>query len=162
MVNARRQKSTDALLSQRKSSEFIIYTYHKERTTMKAQMKTQTCILCGKDYQPRCAKSYFCLECYLNDYLPNKHKYSIGDFEDGLYSLLTKKYYERFWGRRPGESGSDTSNGINHKSPTEIQTESNKKIENDDFRIKCTKSPSPEYAHKRLVDAICSKMTYVP
>jgi hypothetical protein len=129
---------------------------------MKAQMKTQTCILCGKDYQPRCAKSYFCLDCYLNDYLPNKHKYSISDFESGCYSLLTKRHYEEFWGKRPGESSSDTPNELQKEQSSKVDTKNNTKIQNDVFGIKCTKSSSPEHAHKRLVDTICKKMTYVP
>lgn len=128
---------------------------------MKKKFKTQECTLCGENYEPRCAKSYFCLNCYLNDYLPNKHKYRIGDFEDGLYSLLTKRYYERFWGKRPGESTGDSQNEVNQETTKELQQDNKSKIEKDVFRIKCTKSPSPEYAHKRLVDAICSKMTYI-
>jgi hypothetical protein len=129
---------------------------------MKTQLKTQSCILCGKNYQPRCAKSYFCLECYLYDYLPNKKKYSVGDFESGCYSLITKRHYEEFWGKRLGESTNDIPNEVNQKSAKEIQLENKRIIENDNFQIRCTKSSSPEHAHKRLVDAICSKMIYVP
>ena len=128
---------------------------------MKTKMKTQTCILCGEDYQQRCAKSYFCLKCFLNDYLPNKNKYSIGDFESGCYSLITKRHYERFWGKRPGTSGSDTSNELQKEQPTKAETTNSTEIQNDIFRVKCTTSSSPEHAHKRLVDAICSKITYI-
>lgn len=128
---------------------------------MKAQMKTQTCILCGKDYQPRCAKSYFCLECYLNDYLPNKKKYSIGDFESGCYSLITKRYYERFWGERLGNSNATKQNEISSAVDDKCIKENVVGNVENPHRIEFKKSVSPEHAHKRLVDAICRKTTYI-
>jgi hypothetical protein len=129
---------------------------------MKKQMKTQECILCGEKYTPRCEKSYFCLPCYLNDYLPNKKVFCIDVFECGLYSLAKKRYYERFWGTRPGTEDSVKQDEPNNGLTKEVEIKATDKIESDCFRIKCEKSVSPEHAHKRLVDAICSKITYVP
>ena len=129
---------------------------------MKKQMKTQECILCGEQYTPRCEKSYFCLSCYLNDYLPNKKVFCIDDFECGLYSLAKKRYYERFWGARPGAEEKAKSGESCSEIDKETKKEDAVKVLEEPPRIEFVKSVSPEHAHKRLVDAICSKITYVP
>ncbi|WP_428560398.1 MAG: hypothetical protein ACP59X_16490 [Solidesulfovibrio sp. DCME] len=128
---------------------------------MKKQMKTQECILCGEKYTPRCEKSYFCLSCYLNDYLPNKTIFRIDDFESGLYSLAKNRYYERFWGARPGTEEKTNSGEADSEIYKEAEKECTIKVVEEPHRIEFVKSVSPEHAHKRLVDAICSKITYI-
>lgn len=48
-------------------------------------------------YKPRSKKSWFCLGCYLNDYLPNKHNFEVDDFVSGIYSFITKRHIEHFY-----------------------------------------------------------------
>ena len=127
---------------------------------MKKQMKAQGCILCGEKYMPKCEKSYFCLRCYLNDYLPNKKAFRIDDFESGLYSLVKNRYYERFWGARPGTEEKTKPGEVCSEIEKEAKKEDGIKVVEVSPCVEFKKSVSPEHAHKRLVDAICKKITY--
>jgi len=117
----------------------------------------EKCVLCGKNYKPRSKKSWLCLDCYLNDYLPNKKKYSIFDFEQGIYSFITKRHIDNFY-----------------KSIEQIEEEKSKKVmSNEEIELQCqidkffekpkiTHSATPEEARKRMVNAYLDKITYVP
>ena len=58
------------------------------------------CILCENEYEAKSIKSKLCKKCWAEEYWPNRHLYSLSDIECGLYSLITKRYHENFWGKR--------------------------------------------------------------
>ncbi|WP_139311620.1 hypothetical protein [Desulfovibrio sp. DV] len=113
------------------------------------------CVLCGKSYKPRSNKSWFCLDCYLNDYLPNKNKYGVDDFVSGIYSFITKRHIDNFY--KPIEQIEiENSQNILTGEDLELKSVAAKLFE----KQKIIPSANPEQAHKRLVDAFCSKTTY--
>jgi len=115
----------------------------------------EKCVLCGKSYKQRSKKSWFCLDCYLNDYLPNKNKYGLDDFVSGIYSFITKRHIDNFY--KPIEQ-IEIENS--KKVPTSEEIKLKRAAANLFEKQKIIPSANPEQAHKRLVDAFCSKTTY--
>jgi len=116
----------------------------------------EKCVLCGKTYKSRSKKSWFCLDCYINDYLPNKNKYGLDDFVSGIYSFITKRHVDNFY--KPIEQ-------IEEDCRNKIMTPDDVEMQNalgHFFEIKVVNASStPEQARDRMVKSYCDKITYV-
>ena len=121
--------------------------------------RDKKCVLCGKNYKPRTKYSWFCLDCYLNDFIPNRHKYSIEDFSSGIYSFTTGRHIDNFY--KPSKYSDLSVNDAYKQIALDLQTENTDCASGLEERSSDNKCVSPEHGHKKIVDALLSKTTYV-